>query len=101
MTLIQLIAIYISANPGGEGKTTLTLLFEAILELLGRPVSLVDIDEGNGSLSISRGAGLGLEHGSGARTASLRRSQERKRCDGLRSEPDGLRCACYQAFLCA
>jgi hypothetical protein len=60
VTLAQLIAIYILANPGGEGKTTLALLFEAIMELLDRPVSLVDIDEGNGSLSISRIAAQGL-----------------------------------------
>jgi hypothetical protein len=60
MTAAPLYAIYCLANPGGEGKTTLTLVFEAIFDLLGRQVALVDVDEGNGSLSISRKAAQGL-----------------------------------------
>jgi hypothetical protein len=47
-------AVYAVANPGGEGKTTSTLVFETVFELLGKPVALLDIDEGNGALCLAR-----------------------------------------------
>lgn len=64
-----LVALAAIANAGGEGKTTLALLLEAILELLGHNVRLLDIDEGNGALSIARQPALGIGWGLNERAA--------------------------------
>ena len=48
------ISVSAVSNAGGEGKTTIAIVVEAALDLLGRPVQLVDIDQGMGSLAFQR-----------------------------------------------
>lgn len=57
------VAISVPSNAGGEGKTTIALVMEAALDLLGRSSQLVDIDQGMGSLAFQREAAKSLDWG--------------------------------------
>jgi cellulose biosynthesis protein BcsQ len=57
------LAISAVSNAGGEGKTTIAVVLEAALDLLGRPPQLVDIDQGMGSLAFQREDAKSLDWG--------------------------------------
>ncbi len=63
--LVSVAPISVSSisNAGGEGKTTIAVVLEAALDLLGRPVQLVDVDQGMGSLSFQRPDAKSLDWG--------------------------------------
>lgn len=63
LTTTLFISVSAVSNAGGEGKTTLTIVIEAALDLLGRPVQLVDIDQGMGSLAFQRQEAKSLDWG--------------------------------------
>jgi hypothetical protein len=51
--LTNLIFLVITANPGGEGKTTIAKLMKALWKLFGSPVHVLDADPGNWSASVT------------------------------------------------
>jgi hypothetical protein len=57
------IAVSAISNAGGEGKTTISIVVEAALDLLGRSPQLVDIDQGMGSLAFQRDQAKSLDWG--------------------------------------
>ncbi len=59
----SLISVSAVSNAGGEGKTTIAIVVEAALDLLGRSVQLIDIDQGMGSLAFQRGQARSLDWG--------------------------------------
>jgi hypothetical protein len=64
------IAVASVSNAGGEGKTTAAIAIEAALDLLGRPVHLVCVDEGMGSLAFQRPDAKSLSWGEPAGNAA-------------------------------
>ncbi len=59
----------IITNAGGEGKTTIAIFLEALLDLLGSKAMLVDVDQGMGSLNIRSQDVINLDWGMTAKAA--------------------------------
>jgi CobQ/CobB/MinD/ParA nucleotide binding domain len=59
----------IITNAGGEGKTTIAVFLEALLDLLGYKAFLVDVDQGMGSLNIRSQDVINLDWGMTAKAA--------------------------------
>ena len=54
MNIFQLIFLLVATNAGGEGKTMIALVMEALWKLLNQPVELLDGDVGNHALKSTR-----------------------------------------------
>lgn len=77
---VPFVTANVMSNVGGEGKTTVAIALEAAWDLLGRPSHLVDVDPGNGSLSLQRKQAKTLDWGKPAEDAEQVFSRLQDRC---------------------